>query len=187
MRVLLIFAPLTIAALVAVVTAGETAEPEQPEAVAEPQAISAKAEPSAVGAVTEKKSEDETAAVAVQTETPPTPRSSAVAALRQGMEAGDPRMPPLAPRAEEREMPSAEELADPDLYRAYEARQKQEIYASFAAAASKKISALEEMIALGGRGGVTAEQLQEAKNKVEKLREQRELLLQQHPELQEHQ
>lgn len=39
----------------------------------------------------------------------------AVQSLRQSMEQGDPRAPPIARRETEREMPTEEELADPDL------------------------------------------------------------------------
>ncbi|WP_105101716.1 hypothetical protein [Microbulbifer pacificus] len=107
----------------------------------------------------------------------------AVSALRNSMTKGDPRTPPLAPRAEARVLPSAQELADHKLYQAYETRQKQQVYASFAAAAAKKITDLEEMMAHADQGGVTPEQLAEGHKKLSRLREQQALLLKQHPEI----
>ncbi|MCK7595953.1 hypothetical protein M0G74_01565 [Microbulbifer sp. CAU 1566] len=107
---------------------------------------------------------------------------SAVTSLRQTMAAGDPRMPPLAPRPSDRVAPTTQELADHKLYQAYEARQQQQVYASFAAASAKKIADLKDMIALGRQGGVSPEQLAEGKRKLERLQKQRAQLLEQHPQ-----
>lgn len=111
----------------------------------------------------------------------PVPSEAVVTALRDSMENGDPRTPPLARSEDLREMPSANELADPDLYQQYEQRQNQKVYASFASAATQKISDLEKMIARAEAEGLPSEQIQEGREKLEGLRHQRDEILQAHP------
>ena len=74
------------------------------------------------------------------------PSPSAVASLREAILNGDPRTPPLA-EAPEREMPTEEELADPDLYLQYEMRQQQAVYASFIQAANRRLEEMDALIA----------------------------------------
>ena len=111
----------------------------------------------------------------------PVPSEAVVTALRDSMENGDPRTPPLARSEDLREMPSANELADPDLYQQYEQRQNQKVYASFASAATQKISDLKKMIARAEAEGLPSEQIQEGREKLEGLRHQRDEILQAHP------
>lgn len=113
----------------------------------------------------------------------PVPSEAVVTALRDSMENGDPRTPPLARSEDLREMPSANELADPDLYQQYEQRQNQKVYASFASAATQKISDLERMIARAEAEGLPPEQIQEGREKLEGLRNQRDEIFQAHPEV----
>ena len=113
----------------------------------------------------------------------PTPSPQAVAALRESMRNGDPRTPPLVRNTDLREPPSAAELADPAQYQQYEARQNQAVRASFVAAANRKMVELEGLIARGKEFGIAPEQLQEGIAKLDKLREQRDQLVAQHPEL----
>lgn len=113
----------------------------------------------------------------------PVPPSAAVASLRESMRNGDPRTPPLVRSSNLREPPTAQELADPSLYQQYEQRQKQQVYASFVAAASGRITELEGLIEQGEQGGVTPEQLEEGRRKLEALRQQRDQLLAQQPGL----
>jgi len=115
----------------------------------------------------------------------PVPSEEAVSALRNSMENGDPRTPPLARSEDLRDMPSAAELADPDLYQQYEQRQNQKVYASFASAATQKISELEKMIARAEAEGLPPEQIQEGREKLEGLRNQRAEILQAHPDVAE--
>lgn len=115
----------------------------------------------------------------------PVPSDEAVSALRNSMENGDPRTPPLARSEDLRDMPSAAELADPDLYQQYEQRQNQKVYASFASAATQKISELENMIARAEAEGLPPEQIQEGREKLEGLRNQRDEILQAHPDVAE--
>lgn len=111
----------------------------------------------------------------------PMPSPQAVTALRESMRHGDPRTPPLAPRTDLREPPSAAELADPALYQQYEQRQKQNVYASFASAVDQRIPKLEAMIAKGRAEGISEAQLAEGEAKLAKLREQRNQLAAQQP------
>lgn len=106
----------------------------------------------------------------------PVPSPQAVAALRESMRHGDARTPPLAPRTDLREPPSAAELADPALYQQYEQRQQQKVYASFAKAANQRIPELEALIAKGRADGLSEAQLAEGEAKLAKLREQRDQL-----------
>ncbi|MGB1220813.1 MAG: hypothetical protein ACPG43_04695 [Alcanivoracaceae bacterium] len=112
------------------------------------------------------------------------PDPDAVQSLRRSMEEGDPRAPPIARQESEREMPTEEELADPDLYLQYETRQQQKVYASFVQASEKKISDLKKMIDRArAEGSVSPEQLAEGEEKLRRLEEMREKLLQENPEL----
>ncbi len=115
----------------------------------------------------------------------PVPSQAVVTALRESMENGDPRTPPLVRSEDLRELPSAAELADPDLYQQYEKRQNQKVYASFASAATQKITELETMIARAEADGLPPEQIQEGREKLEGLRNQRDEILQAHPEVAE--
>lgn len=111
------------------------------------------------------------------------PDPQAVEALRQSRLHGDPRTPPIARPETTRELPTEEELADPDLYLEYEARQQQQVYASFLDASKKKISDLEAIIERGKQGGVSPEQLAEGEEKLRRLKQMREQLLAEHPDL----
>lgn len=111
------------------------------------------------------------------------PSPSAVASLREATLNGDPRTPPLA-EAPEREMPTEEELADPDLYLQYEMRQQQAVYASFLQAANRQLEEMDALIARAeAEGGVTEAQLEEGRRKRDMLLQQRDALLAEHPEL----
>lgn len=113
----------------------------------------------------------------------PVPSDAVVSALRDSMKHGDPRTPPLIRSENLRELPSDAELADPDLYQQYEQRQNQKVYASFVTAASQKISDLEAAIARAEADGLPAEQLEEGRQKLEGLRNQRDEILQAHPDV----
>lgn len=114
------------------------------------------------------------------------PDPGAVEALRQSRLEGDPRAPPIA-RPEpgrEREMPTEEELADPDLYLEYEMRQQQKVYASFVEASTKKIADLKAIIERGRQEGVPPEQLAEGEEKLRRLEEMRAKLISENPDIQ---
>jgi len=112
-----------------------------------------------------------------------TPKSAAVRSLAESRKTGDPRTPPLAPKNNPRIKPTTEELASRNLYREFEARQEQAVYASFAAAAKHKITELEQQIELGKQYGVNQKQLYVAIRKLDLLRKQREVILRDHLEV----
>ena len=68
-----------------------------------------------------------------------------IAALRATKD-GDPRTPPLKRRAE-RVLPTAEQLADPELYQQYEEAQTQQMFAGFVKAVDPKINQIREHMA----------------------------------------
>lgn len=186
MRLLLIASTLTAIGLVSAALWGAVNDPQpyrsKKTVIAKQEIPSSRTETHVAAVATVR---DDTLSNSKQGEVVSGPQAKAVATLRQAMQSGDPRTPPLPKQTRVRDKPTAEELADPKLYQAYERRQKQQIYASFVAAASGKISELEERIALAAGGEVSPQQLAEAEKKLHKLKEQRELLLQQHPELQQ--
>jgi hypothetical protein len=110
------------------------------------------------------------------------PSEKAVASLKDAMRYGDPRTPPLA-ESTPRELPSEQELADPKLYLEYEARQKEQVYRSFMKASAVKITELEAAIATAERdGGVSEDQLDEGRRKLEALKRSRDEVLAEHPD-----
>lgn len=94
--------------------------------------------------------------------------------MRQAFLEGDDRTPPLATREPEqqRELPTAEELADPALYQQYEARQQMNVRESFARAARNRISELEQQLQQAEQMGADAGQLREGREKLERLQQQ---------------
>lgn len=106
-----------------------------------------------------------------------------VASLKRGREEGEPRTPPLAEDRPGREMPSAEELADTDLYLEYEARQKADVLSSFIQASRKKSQELNKAIERAEAEGLPEEQLEEGREKLRQLEATRKELEEQYPEL----
>lgn len=110
------------------------------------------------------------------------PSDAAVASLKDAMKYGDPRTPRLA-EAPQRELPTEQELADPKLYLEYQMRQKEQVYQSFVKAAAVKITELEALISAAEReGGVSEDQLEEGRRKLEALKRGRDEVLAEHPE-----
>lgn len=106
--------------------------------------------------------------------------------MRNAFLHGDDRAPPLAPRdeANQRELPTAEELADPELYQQYEARQQQGVRESFVRAARKQITELEQQLQQAREMEGDPAQLAEGEEKLERLRELYQQTLQESPQLQ---
>ncbi len=107
--------------------------------------------------------------------------------MRQAFLEGDDRSPPLARREPEqqRELPTAEELADPELYQQYEARQQMNVRESFARAARSRISELEQQLQQAEQMGGDADQLREGREKLERLQQQYDQTVTEVPELAE--
>mgnify|MGYP005755034589 FL=1 len=107
--------------------------------------------------------------------------------MRQAFLEGDDRTPPLATRdpEQQRELPTAEELADPALYQQYEARQQMNVRESFARAARNRISELEQQLQQAEQMGADAGQLREGREKLERLQQQYDQTVAELPELAE--
>lgn len=115
---------------------------------------------------------------------PPLPESQVDAAesLLQARLHGDARAPAVV-RSAEREPPTAAELADPDAYQRYEARQNERLYRAYIKAADGEIPKLQEQIAKGRSGGLTPEQLAEGEEKLRRIEAMSNQLKSDHPEL----
>jgi len=96
---------------------------------------------------------------------------------------GDPRTPPIVRSKHEREMPTPEELADPDLYHEYEVRQNQNVYVSFYKESKKKIQEMEEMVSRAKSEGVPEEKIREGEEKIAAMKAMREQLREEHEDL----
>lgn len=107
--------------------------------------------------------------------------------MRQAFLEGDDRTPPLArPEPEQqRELPTAEELADPQLYQQYEARQQMNVRESFARAARNRIGELQQQLQQAEQMGADAGQLREGREKLERLQQQYDQTVAEMPELAE--
>lgn len=106
----------------------------------------------------------------------------AIESMKQARQIGDPRVPALSTSLE-RALPTAEELADYDAYANYEQRQSQAVYREFIKAASLKAEFLRDMIAKAKQDGLSEEQIAEGEEKLRRIENMREELLQQNPEL----
>lgn len=118
---------------------------------------------------------------------PPMTADLRAESMRQAFLEGDDRTPPLARREPERqrELPTAEELADPELYQQYEARQQINVRESFARAARNRISELEQQLQQAEQMGGDAGQLREGREKLERLQQQYDQTVAGMPELAE--
>ena len=99
-----------------------------------------------------------------------TTTTAATPSVRDFIEHGDPRSPPLAPEAAV-ELPTAEELADPEAYHRYETRQNSGIVLAFASAATQALQQMRADIERARKMGATAEQLREAEDKQKHLQD----------------
>jgi len=107
---------------------------------------------------------------------------AAIEAMRHARLHGDPRTPPIERKAE-RELPTEKELADPELYAAYEMKQKKYAYRMYVEASKQKISEIEKMIAEGKEQGVSEEEIEFAQNKIKGIQEMAEQLQKEYPEI----
>lgn len=106
-----------------------------------------------------------------------------VEALRESRLSGDGRAPAVVRDAASREAPTAAELADPEAYQRYEARQNERLYRSYVKAAEAEVPKLQEQLARGKQGGLTPEQIAEGEEKLRRIEEMRHQLMSDHPEL----
>jgi len=76
-----------------------------------------------------------------------------------------------------------EELADPEAYQRYEARQNLRVYRDYVKAADTELPKLRAQVSAGRAGGLTPEQLREGEEKLRRIEDMRNQLLGDHPEL----
>ncbi|MFZ5723295.1 MAG: hypothetical protein ACOY33_06505 [Pseudomonadota bacterium] len=106
----------------------------------------------------------------------------AIASLRGGRVFGDPRTPPIE-RSAPREEPTVDELADPERYAEYEARQERKIKRAYVIEAEKYAKQLREDIEKGKAMGIPADEIAKVREKVRRIEEMRAKLLADDPQL----
>lgn len=106
----------------------------------------------------------------------------AIASLREARLHGDPRTPPIE-RSAPRELPTAEELADPERYQEYEVRQERKVKQAFVAAAGPEAEKLRADIARGREMGIPEEEIAKAEEKLRRLEAMRAQLIEADPAL----
>lgn len=100
---------------------------------------------------------------------------------------GDPRTPPIVRSTVEREMPTSEELADPELYQEYETRQNQKVYRSFYSASKNKLAEMEKLMEQARSQGVPDDKLREGDEKIAKMKAMRKKLSQTYDDISDEQ
>ncbi|MBI2380260.1 MAG: hypothetical protein HYV16_05870 [Gammaproteobacteria bacterium] len=108
-------------------------------------------------------------APAAETSAAPVLKPAAIASLRAARVHGDPRTPPIVRDETPVELPSAEELAEPQAYGRYEARQERRLKAAFLKAADPELAKLQRQLAEMKRLGMDERALAEAREKWQRL------------------
>lgn len=119
---------------------------------------------------------------------PPAPRRAVTAAISMADTRlhGDPLAPPIARETAAPTRATAQELADPAAYGAFEARQTERIYAAYVRAVDQELPRLREDIARARSLGIDAKEIDKAEAKARGLEEMRkQLLTREHPTLKE--
>ncbi len=108
---------------------------------------------------------------------PPLPEWQADAAqsMSNAREHGDARQPAIQ-RDSPREMPTAQELADPEAYQRYEARQNARLHKAYVKAADAEIPRLQKDIEQAREAGMSPEQLAEGEEKLRRIQAMRDQL-----------
>lgn len=112
---------------------------------------------------------------------PTTPLQDAAASMSSAREQGDPRAPRIvrdvAPPAA-----TPAELADPEAYQRYEARQNQRLYNAYVKAADSEIPQLQQDIERARHEGIPPEEIAKAEEKVRRIQNMRDQLQATHPD-----
>ncbi|HEX8615920.1 MAG TPA: hypothetical protein VF800_31955 [Telluria sp.] len=96
---------------------------------------------------------------------------------------GDPEAPPIAQDIPAPARPTAAELADPQAYQAFEARQNTRVLAAYIKAVDDELPRLREDIARGRAMGIGADKIARAEEKARGLESMRAQLVKDHPAL----
>lgn len=102
-------------------------------------------------------------------------QADAIQSMSNARERGDARQPALQ-RDTPREMPTAQELADPDAYQRYEARQNERLHKAYVKAADAEIPRLQKDIAQAHKAGMSPEQIAEGEEKLRRIQTMRDQL-----------
>lgn len=95
---------------------------------------------------------------------------------------GDDRAPPIGTSVEA-ESATAEELASPDLYLEYEARQEKKIYKAYIEAARAKTEQLEALIIKAKEQGMSEDEVEVGLEKIKRINKMKAQLLLENPDL----
>lgn len=101
--------------------------------------------------------------------------ADATQSMSNAREHGDARQPALQ-RDVPRDMPSAQELADPEAYQRYEARQNQRLHKAYVNAADTEIPRLQKDIERARQAGLSPEQIAEGEEKLRRIQAMRDQL-----------
>jgi hypothetical protein len=104
----------------------------------------------------------------------PVPAASSMADTRLH---GDPLSPPIGYETEAPQHATAQELADPAAYAAFEARQTAQIYAAYVRAVDQELPRLRADIARARSIGIDAREIEKAETKARGLEQMRKQLL----------
>jgi len=116
-------------------------------------------------------------------EQPDTLDPDAIESLRQARLHGDDRTPNLNKSRERDELPTPEQMEDPELYQEYERRQQQRVYRAYVEAAKIKTAEIRKMIEQGKEGGISDEEIAFAEAKIQGIEDMAAQLQQQHPDI----
>lgn len=108
--------------------------------------------------------------------------SDAVQSMANARVHGDPRAPAVH-ASKPREMPTAAELADEDLYLQYEQRQEKRMYRAFVEASKGKVALIQSYIDNAEAGGISDEEVAFAKEKIRRIQAMAEKLQQDNPDI----
>jgi hypothetical protein len=107
----------------------------------------------------------------------------AIESLRQARLHGDERTPNLNKSRERDELPTPEQMEDPELYQEYERRQQQRVYRAYVEAAKIKTAEIRKMIEQGKEGGISDEEIAFAEAKIQGIEDMAAQLQQEHPDI----
>lgn len=98
---------------------------------------------------------------------------------------GDARTPPLNKTRSRDELPTEEQLEDPEQYFEYEQRQSKRVYRAFVEASKVKVARIREMIEQGKEAGVPQADIDFAEEKIRSIEEAAANLQEQFPDIME--
>ena len=105
-----------------------------------------------------------------------------IESLRNARENGDPRTPPIKRQAA-RELPTPEELADPELYSQYEQRQENKFFAAYVRAVDGKVASIRAVVEQGKQHGMSEEDIAMAEAKIKGIQDMAARILKEKPDV----